>query len=206
MTTLDEAVQQVREGADPATVLADLQSTPLHKRDTWVTSDSDNQLDLLEMLVETKMLRLDPATAAWVGPLVDFTTALPDGNELKEGFGILLAYLQLANRPLPVATKLEIAVLLNGMIDAMLALGVTQEVIDGYVAKMTGGRLHADVTVETLTRLAAEQKSESLQAYHTTLWNTYVAPVLQSNDPDAITDVAMKTAILAIYDNWVDQV
>lgn len=217
MTTLDEAVQQVREGADPATVLADMQNTPLHKRDTWVTSDNSNQIDLLEMLVETKMLRLDPSSAAWVGPLVDFANDPATPVELKEGLGVLLAYLQLANRPLPVGTKPEFAELFNGMLGAMATIGVPQATIDSYVAQMTGGLLHSDVTVEQLNELAAAEdakeaeeeaasRSRTLQIHYNTLFNTHVAPVLQTSDPNAATDAAAKAGVQAILDNWVDQI
>lgn len=223
MITLDEAIERVQQGEAASTVLVDLQNTPFHERDTWVTSPKVGETDLLEMLVETGMIRLDPVTAAWVGPLVDHAVSLPDTDPLKNGFGVLLAYLQLDNRPLPVATKQDIAVLFNGMLSAMATLGVPQNVIDDYVDRMSGGIKYKDMTAQDLQEMSdqraidqadeaqaqllaeATAKAKTLDDHFKSLWNTHVAPILGSPDPTTVTDAAMKDAILAIHSNWTNQ-
>lgn len=206
MTTLSEAIEQVKSGSDPATVLADLQSTPLHKRDAMVTSSDPTETDLLEMLVETKMLWLSPSSAGWEGPLVTYAEDPATDPALRTGLGVLLAYLQTSNRPLPVATKEEFAILFNQMCQVMLGLGVPQATIDAYVATMTGGRLYADLTVEKLNKEVAESNSLALHAHYSELFNTHIAPVLQDSDPAVVTDASFKTALMAIHDNWTDQI
>jgi len=175
-------------GKSDAEIVAALQSDPRYKRDIMATGSISpaTSPDLLHLLAaDFEVLRLS-SDATWKGPLVDYFADPNVNQQLKAGFELLLTQLQISNRPVFTHSNPKTGALCTALTTIVGVLHGDAKYVQSRMDSITGGRIYAEVTEQTIVDSRAEYHRQQTQSEWATLQNDGINQSVANGDRAAL--------------------